>query len=70
MSKVGSYDSPVPPGSEDSVLWYRMQNNHVWYRVRACCRKCATGKLQMAVHGMQGSTDDVIREGYEGQLGA
>ena len=67
---VGSYDFPVPPGSEDRLYWYKMQHNHVWYRVLACCRSCATQKLHAAVFGMKGSSNEVVRDGYEGQVGA
>jgi len=68
MGDVGSFETPVPPGSEDRQQWYRMQHNHIWYRVLACCRPCATRHLHAMVYGY-GTNTEIIREGRIGQAG-
>ena len=39
-------DILIEPDVVDEEKWYRLQSHHKWYAVKACCRRCATRKLQ------------------------
>lgn len=36
----------MPDALPDAEKWYRIQSDFMWFDVLACCRSCATRKLQ------------------------
>lgn len=50
----------MPDALPDVEKWYRIQSDFVWFDVLACCRSCATRKLQtyLAQFGERGPLPD------------